>query len=198
MTAAPKPRDWAKDLAQGKAGEEDPKVRKALAKLYPGLPIQKASAYWDRQGVDLIVDRPSFPVPVQVKSYGGTYHPARTASVFVEDISDLDRGKPGWLWTSQAEVLVIRYGDGVVLVLHLPTLRLLAEAQREAWGDYLHITETRRGKSTWYSAVWRLPLHEVRDAILVTLEQPPDRAKLGMDFPQVLFRKANVVRGHQV
>ncbi|APD10006.1 MULTISPECIES: hypothetical protein [Thermus] len=162
MTARP----FAQDLDFGRAAEKDPQVLALLGKLYPGCPIEPAPSDLDRRGVDLIIRRPHFPIPVQIKRYRGSLHPLKHAAVFLETTADLDRGTPGWLWTSPAELLIVVYTDGL-LVLHLPTLRAIAEANRARWGDYLRETRTEGyGGRTWISLVWRVPLEEVEPAVL--------------------------------
>ncbi|GAA5334582.1 MULTISPECIES: hypothetical protein [Thermus] len=169
------PRSFFADLAYGRAAEADPKVRALLGQLYPGYPITPAPPGLDLEGVDLVIDRPGFPVPVQVKRYRGTLHPLRTALVFLEDIADLDRGTPGWLWTSPADLLVIAYADEP-LALHLPTLRAIAAERGEKWGPYLDITKTEgRGGRIWYSVVWRVPLREVEGAVLTIPKEAQGR-----------------------
>ncbi len=153
------------DLAFGKRAEADPAVRDLLAALYPDGEVRPAPPDLDAVGIDLVVDRRPFPVGVQVKAYRGTLHPLKTAKVFLEDFSDVGRGMPGWLWTSRAELLVVRYEDQPV-VLHFPTLRVIAEREREDWGHYYRHQESRTGNARWTSTYWAVPLAEVAGAIL--------------------------------
>ena len=158
-------RSFALDLVRGKRAERDPAVLALLRDLYPDGEVHPAPEELDRAGIDFIVDRTPFPVGAQVKAYSGTLHPLRTALVFLEDFSDLGRAVPGWLWTTRAEILVIRYQDAS-LAFHLPTLRRIAEDRREAWAPYRRVNQSRRGRARWASAYWALPLREVIGALL--------------------------------
>ncbi len=162
MTAV---RSFAVDLARGKRAEGDPAVIDLLRGLYPDGEVRPAPEELDRAGIDLVIHRAPFPVGAQVKAYGGTLAPIRTACVFLEDFSDIGRAVPGWLWTSNAEILVVRYADEP-LAFHLPTLRAIAEGKRDEWGAYRRTNKTRRGRASWTSAYWAVPLREVLGAIL--------------------------------
>lgn len=158
-------RSFALDLARGKKAETDPAVLALLRDFYPDGEIRPAPEELDRAGIDFIVDRAPFPLGVQVKAYSGKLHPLRTALIFLEDFSDIGRAVPGWLWTSNAEILVVRYADEP-LAFHLPTLRAIAEGKRDEWGAYRRTNKTRRGRASWTSAYWAVPLREVLGAIL--------------------------------
>lgn len=158
-------RSFAVDLARGKRAEGDPAVIDLIRGLYPDGEVRPAPEELDRAGVDLVIKRAPFPVGVQVKTYRGTLEPIRTALVFLEDFSDVHRAVPGWLWTTRAEILIVRYRDAPV-AFHLPTLRRIAEDQRDAWTPYRRVNESRRGRARWRSTYWAVPLREILGAIL--------------------------------
>lgn len=158
-------RSFVLDLARGKKAQTDPAVLAILRDLYPDGEIRPAPEELDRVGVDLVIKRAPFPVGVQVKTYRGTLEPIRTALVFLEDFSDVHRAVPGWLWTTRAEILIVRYQDAPV-AFHLPTLRRIAEDQRDAWTPYRRVNESRRGRARWRSTYWAVPLREILGAIL--------------------------------
>lgn len=158
-------RSFALDLARGKRAETDPAVLALLHELYPDGEVRPASRELDAQGIDLVIHRAPFPLGVQVKAYSGKLHPLRTALIFLEDFSDIGRAVPGWLWTTRAEVLVARYADAPV-AFHIPALRAIAERRGDEWGAYRRTNKTRRGRASWTSAYWAVPLREVLGAIL--------------------------------
>ena len=158
-------RSFALDLARGKKAETDPAVLALLRDMYPDGEIRPAPEELDRAGIDLVIHRAPFPVGVQVKVYGGTLAPIRTACVFLEDFSDIGRAVPGWLWTTRAEVLVALYADAPV-AFHIPALRAIAERRGDKWAPYRRFNRSRHRGAVWTSAYWAVPLREVLGAIL--------------------------------
>lgn len=158
-------RSFALDLARGKKGQTDPAVLALLRDLYPDGRIRPAPKKLDRVGVDLVIKRAPFPVGVQVKTYGGTLEPIRTALVFLEDFSDVHRAVPGWLWTTRAEILIVRYQDAPV-AFHIPALRAIAERRGDKWAPHRRLNRSRHRGAVWTSAYWAVPLREVLGAIL--------------------------------
>ncbi|MCH1927377.1 hypothetical protein L6232_21480, partial [Shewanella sp. C31] len=125
--------------------ETDALVLDALGILYPGAKIRPADPELDALGVDLVVDNRPFPVGVQVKRASVDLYPLKTARIILEDFADVRREVPGWLWTTRAELLVVRYEDGA-LVLHFPTLRAIADLKAEKWAPYRRTNVSTNGR----------------------------------------------------
>jgi hypothetical protein len=102
--------------AQGEAGEAV--LDRFFSRWYRIIP---ASAQHQRRGIDRVFVAGTRRIAVEYKSDSTA---ARTGNAFVETVSVDTAGKPGWVYTSQADFLVYFIPpDDLVYVLRPATLR---------------------------------------------------------------------------
>jgi|TARA_Y100000310_G_scaffold96219_1_gene93983 hypothetical protein len=144
--------DFKTQFVSGKADEA--KLDKFFSRWYEIIPVNRDA---ERKGVDRIFTHKDDGRKYVVE-YKADSKAAETGNVFIETISVDTAKKPGWAYTSYAQLLIIYIPPtGQVYVCHLSVIKGLLEAWKK---QYKTTSAQNDGYKTWGILV---PLHELHN-----------------------------------
>lgn len=145
-------KSFAKDLRVGQEYE-----RRMIAYLSQFFDVRSATIDQQHTGIDMVLRRGDEQFTVELKA---DKRSKETGNAFIETMSQVEMGVPGWAWTCRADRIIYWVLPDEVIVVKPTDIRERLAAKEDAWMK-MYPTKLICNRA-WHTQGYLVPLDELR------------------------------------